>query len=103
MNKYGQGTTPYLVFQIEGDLSEADHIVVTLRQGNVQLNLDKERVTVETEGELSSLIVHLTQEETLRFEEGRAQAQVRWTANEEAYITEEETIQFFRALYKGVI
>lgn len=72
MNKYGQGTTPYLVFQIEGDLSEANHIVVTLRQVNVQLNLDKERVTVETEGELSSLTVHLTQEETLRFEEGRA-------------------------------
>lgn len=103
MIEYGQGTTPYLVFQVEGDLSEAEQIVVTIRQNNAVLNLMRDRVTVEAEGETSELTVHLTQEETLRFGEGRAEAQIRWKAQGEAYITEETNIHFIRALYRGVI
>lgn len=106
MNTLGQGTTPYLQVAIDGcDLSTAAVIYVTIEQGTYQkLTLTGERVTVVSEEGNSVVTVHLTQEETLSFKKGFAEVQIRWRDQEgDAYETEVMSVNFLKALYRGVI
>ena len=105
MNTLGQGTTPYLQVAIDGcDLSTAAVIYVTIEQGVHKLNLTGERVSVVSEEGNSVVTVHLTQEETLSFKKGFAEIQIRWRDQEgDAFETEVMSVNFLKALYKGVI
>lgn len=105
MNNLGQGTTPYLQVAIDGcDLTAAEVIYVTIEQGQHRLNLTGERVNVLSEEGNSVVTVHLTQEETLAFKKGFAEIQVRWRDSEgDAFETEVLSVNFLKALYKGVI
>lgn len=105
MINIGQGTTPYLQLAISGyDLGSAEVIYLTIEQGNISLNLTGDRVIATVMNGDTTLTVHLTQEETLQFRNGRATIQVRWrNSDNEAYETEMMNINFMAALYKEVI
>ena len=61
-----RGTTPTHEFTTDTDLTSADVIYLTYKQGNhTVLELEKDRMTVTAE----SLSVTLTQEETLSFDQ----------------------------------
>ena len=99
-----QGTTPTLAFKIRGhDLSGAAAIVVTLRQGTRLYNFDQDRLVV-VGGDASTILLHLTQEETLALRVGGIALQVRWVNPDgEAYTTDTASISNLEALYKEVI
>lgn len=106
MNTIAQGTTPYLQFAVAADLSNASVIYFTVKQGNtILINLTGNRITTTVEEDITTLTVHLTQEETLKLDENKkAYIQVRWRDSEdEAYETEVHQALISEALYKGVI
>lgn len=100
-----QGATPYLVITIEGyDLSDAAAVVVTLLDKKRVFNLNKNRVSISSNGSDSILTVHLTQTETLALMPNSVMIQVRWRdAGGEAHTTEMAQIDVATAIYRGVI
>lgn len=101
----GLGTTPYISLYIEDfDLTEAEALHVTLQQNAVQLDLTGDRIAVTADDNGSSLIVHLTQEETLAFKPLDVEIQVRWRdTDDEAYSTEVVAYRLTKVLYTEVI
>lgn len=99
-----QGTTPTLVFMVPGvDLTEAK-AWVTLVSGNKEWDFTGDRVTVAYEDGQSLLTIALTQEETFKLPVGSLKAQVRWVdADEQAWATEEASLQVSGVLMKKVI
>lgn len=80
-----RGTTPTLRFKVEGaDFSEVATLYITLKQNTKFL----EKHLEDTEIDDDTLIISLTQEETLQFQKGAIQAQVRFTNSDgKAYAT----------------
>ena len=73
-----QGTTPTftLTFPSSLDLSEADHVVVTIRQGSAVVNKFDDDLSIDA----NVIEVTLTQEESLRFQfDAPAVMMVNWT------------------------
>ena len=100
-----QGSTPYLLLQIDGyDLTGAEVIVVTIKSQTVKMNFESDRVRAVTDGTNSILTVHLTQEESLSLYPTSASIQVRWRdADGEAYTTVIRNVDVASAIHKGVI
>ena len=100
-----QGTTPYLSLLIPGyNLSDAGAIMFTVKHkaGTLDIAEDPIDVTADTDG--STLIVHLTQEETLGVAPGIAPFQLRWRDSDgESYITRPQNVNWLEAIYKEVI
>lgn len=75
-----RGTTPTLRFKVKGiGVEELDSIFITLKQGNKELTKTNEDVTIDEDE--NRLIVTLTQEETLNFNDGVCQLQLRATTD----------------------
>ena len=100
-----QGTTPYLLLQIDGyDLTNAANIVVSLKYLTGVIDLGQDRLRVVSDGLNSIVAVHLTQEETLRLGPTNAEIQVRWRDPDgEAHATAKQNIDIAGAIHKGVI
>lgn len=85
-----QGTTPLLTTYVEGyDLTNAKAIHVAIVNKGRVFVFDKNRITVAYDGQDTSLMVHLTQEDTLRLRGDKAKLQVRWKGtDDEVYGTD---------------
>lgn len=74
-----RGTTPTDIITIKNpgdlDLRNALEVFVTIRQRQVTLTKTGEDIEVEK----ASVSYCLTQTESLRFQEGKAEAQINWT------------------------
>ena len=74
-----RGTTPTDTINIKNpgdlDLRNAIEVFVTIRQGQVELTKTGEDIEVAK----ASVSYCLTQNESLRFKEGKAEAQINWT------------------------
>lgn len=71
-----RGTTPTLRFKVKGiGVEELESIYITLKQGNKELTRETEDVTVDKDE--NRLIITLSQEETLNFNDGVCQLQLR--------------------------
>lgn len=74
-----RGTTPTDTITIKNpgdlDLRNALEVFVTIRQGQVTLTKTGENIEVEK----ASVSYCLTQTESLRLQEGKAEAQINWT------------------------
>lgn len=70
-----RGTTPTHVFETDVDLTGAEEIYITYKQGSTVV----EKVMADCDVTAESVSVNLTQAETLLFREGgfRAQVQIR--------------------------
>lgn len=72
--KIPRGTTPTNYFNVDLDLTEADAIYITyVQKGEVVFEKDISDITVEAE----RLSVKLTQEDTLKLDEGEIEIQIR--------------------------
>lgn len=73
-----RGTTPDIKIVIrnpgELDLAQAEEVYVTIRQGGKSVTKTGEEVAVET----AAAAIWLTQDESLQFREGDAEAQINW-------------------------
>lgn len=102
-----RGTTPTDTITIKNpgdlDLRNALEVFVTIRQGQVTLTKTGENIEVEK----ASVSYCLTQTESLRFQEGKAEAQINWiyTDNEgrKRAATKWLTIMIDRQLLERVI
>lgn len=72
-----QATTPTFVLTLPNtvDLTEAETVMFSLRQGFYALDKSGEDLTVEAQ----TVSVYLTQAETLALKSGLAQMQLNWT------------------------
>ena len=69
-----RGTTPTLEFELEGvDLEEVQTAILTIRQK--YKNIINQELTIDTDA--SVLYLTLTQQQTLMFEEGKCQIQIK--------------------------
>lgn len=74
-----QGSTPTLEFilPIELDVNDGDVVIVTLAQNHQTIKeYDQDDTAVTVEG--GSVYVHMTQDDTLKFETGDVLAQLRY-------------------------
>lgn len=109
-----RGTTPTITLVVENedgtplDLTGQTVEVAFLESGTDGKLLvkreDDEGVAIEADGGASVVTVHLTQEETLKFREGRSiEVQVRANVLGEAIATEITSVESERILRDGVI
>ena len=101
-----QGTTPYLLLRVKGrDLTGAQTIILTIRQGACPRDFGTDRISVLTVDESGTLLcVHLTQEETLALHPGAYEMQVSWIdAGGESRKTLIGVGDILRALQRDVI
>ena len=76
-----RGTTPTFRLTVNGiaDLSEADHVYVTIQQGPATLTLTGDELEIEN----NVIFCYLTQEKSLQLvERQKAKIQVNWTYND---------------------
>lgn len=71
-----RGTTPTLTITVTGmDVADLTTIKVTFKQGDTELTKSTDEVSVDTEN--NTIAVFLTQEETLKFDNGSIYVQIR--------------------------
>lgn len=73
-----KGTTPTFLITVTGGTMEGATPFATLRQGKHELTKSGEELVKERGEDYCALAVSLTQDETLQFERGKAELQVRW-------------------------
>jgi hypothetical protein len=88
------------------DLNNADDIIVTINQNGEELNFTGDRVFVDENG--YSLSVYLTQQESLKFRYGPANATINWvyedlTGEYQRASTDPFTIYVGQQLYRKVM
>jgi len=103
-----RGTTPNLYLELETDLdlANAKEIWLTIQSQRSILNKEKEDIEVRTTEDpgVQLLIVSLTQKDTLRLTEGKAEVQVRiLMSNGKAYSTDIAYVDVNQILRDGVI
>lgn len=99
-----RGTTPSHILTIEGYDLTGTRIYVTLSSGRSKVTKTNEDLTVSYENETTSILLFLTQEDTLGLPTGTAEIQVRWIDSDGiAQATEIETIAVDRVLWPKVI
>lgn len=70
-----RGTTPTLEIRIEGiDINELLQIFLTIQQGKTEITKENKDIEI---GEENTILVYLTQEETLSFAKGYIWVQLR--------------------------
>lgn len=71
-----RGTTPTLTITVTGmDVTDLKTIKVTFKQGNIELTKATNDVTIDAEN--NAILVPLTQEDTLKFDSGAVNVQIR--------------------------
>lgn len=71
-----RGTTPTLTIKVNGlDVADLKTVKVTLEQGSVELTKNTDEVTIDTE--YNQISVPLTQADTLQFQSGAVNVQIR--------------------------
>ena len=71
-----RGTTPTLTITVTGmDVTDLKTIKVTFKQGNIELTKATDDVTIDAEN--NAILVPLTQEDTLKFDSGAVNVQIR--------------------------
>ena len=86
-----RGTTPTFRLTISGgvDLSEADHVYVTIRQGQTDINLTDSELEIDE----NVISCWLTQEKSLQLTEGaKAKVQVNWTYDDDGVVKRAATV-----------
>ena len=99
-----RGTTPTIFLDLETELPLNDlaELWVTFKSPMVEITKDLSEVRVNSE--TKTIIVSLTQEETLKLFNGTCDVQVRFrTTNELAYASTVEKVNVERILKEGVI
>lgn len=99
-----RGTTPTLYLELDTDLSLANltELWVTFKTTTVTLTKTLEEVSLDPE--TKTIIVQLSQEETLKTYNGNCEVQVRFkTETGLAYASTIESIDVERILKEGVI
>lgn len=99
-----QGTTPALTMQVEGaDLTDKT-VFVTIRCGNYSLTKTGEDVAVSYADGNSTVVIRLTQRETLLMQEPTATVQIRFVdENGNADATNKADFEVQESLYSAVI
>ena len=99
-----QGTTPSITFDIKGyDLTDAT-VFVSFKRGSDLLTKTGEDVEVSYSDETSTVICHLSQEETLAMKSGGVIVQIRFIyENGQAFATNEKELEVKRVIYPEVI
>ena len=99
-----QGTTPSVVFEIRGyDLTDAT-IYVSFKRGNDVLTKTGNDIACSYDGEISTVVCSLTQEETLAIRAGAVVTQIRFIySNGQAYATEKKELEVKSVIYPEVI
>lgn len=72
-----RGTTPDYILEVNADLSDKT-VYVTIRQGGKKLTLTGDELLIATDETGSTIAIRLTQEQTLGFVVGAAEAQVKF-------------------------
>lgn len=103
-----RGTTPnlYLELETDMDLTNAKQIWMTIESSLSVLNKDKEDIHVITSEDpgVQTLIVSLSQKDTLKLSPGKAKVQVRILMNNnKAYTTDVAIVNVCDILREGVI
>ena len=97
-----RGTTPTVVLKLQTDLqmSEMKQIWVTFKNLVHESTYNKAQIEIVD----NSLVLQLSQEDTLNFAEGEVKVQVRLlTAIDKAYATNIKTLPVDQILKEGVI
>ena len=99
-----RGTTPTLVLAVTGlNVAELDTIFITFEQGSLELTKSKDDITIDEEA--NTIKVTLSQEETLKFNAGSVNVQVRGIVADGsiAVASNIKTIKVGNVLLDGVI
>lgn len=97
-----RGTTPTLTCQIIGPDLTGTHIYVTLKQSGTEITVENPECTATETG--CTLVLTLTQEQTLQLHSGRVEIQVRWIDSlGTAHATTVQTLDVAKILKEGVI
>lgn len=100
-------TTPSFVVTISGgvNLTQAVNVYVTLTQGSVSVTKNSTDVEISQDGKTVS--VRLSQNESMKFNKGKAKLQVNWVYTENGKTirasTEPLVVKVEEQLYKQVI
>ena len=99
-----RGSTPiYTVSIPDFDLTDKT-VYITIDNGNAQITLSGDRLTVTADETASTVAFSLTQRETLMFSAGQAEIQARFIDNVGmAYVTQKKPIPINDVLYRRVI
>ena len=107
-----RGTTPVISLDLEGVDFTGYTVYATLDQNGEQITKSGEQLAIEPlyadeeETEVIGSTVHmfLSQDDTLRLEQGRAEVQVRWVNDiDEAFASDIGQVQLSRVLLEEVI
>ena len=83
-----RGTTPTVALEVGADL-EGCEVHAAMRNNGSTSVFSGDRLEISSDGQRSTVALHLTQEETLALEAGRpARFQLRWKRGDEACATE---------------
>lgn len=97
-----RGTTPAITLTVDADLT-GWAVYVTLRNKCHSLTIENDRLTIEAEEGISTVVFALTQEETLAFSVGSCEVQVRAIHNGTAIASDIASVDVGRILLEGVI
>lgn len=99
-----RGTTPTLFLELDTELSLTDisEMWVTFKTSTVEVTKSLSDVTIDDENK--TIVVSLTQEETLKLYNGNCEVQVRFRDESDlAYATTIANVNIGRILKEGVI
>lgn len=99
-----RGTTPTIVLELDTELSLANlaEMWVTFKTSTVEVTKSLSDVTIDDENK--TIVVSLTQEETLKLYNGNCEVQVRFRDESDlAYATTIADVNIGRILKEGVI
>ena len=81
------------------DLTQADEVVVTIKQANTEKNYTGEALTVNEK----SIVVSLSQQETAEFCVGPVEIQANWLIGNKRAASETASIEMTKQLYREVM
>ena len=76
-----RGTTPDYILNVNADLT-GKTVYVTIKQKRNVLTLTNDDLTIAVSNGASSIAFSLTQKQTLQFDEGRAEVQVKYIGSD---------------------
>ena len=110
-----RGSTPIIALTVLGEDFSASTVYVTIDQNGEQLTKNSNSdsgdmwlspIYDETTGERigTKINLYLSQDETLKFDVGKADVQIRWVESEgTAHVSDVQQIEFTRVLLEDVI
>lgn len=97
-----RGTTPTLYIEVEGvEVTKLTSIYLTIKQNTKELTAREGAITINEEE--NRLEVPLTQEETLEFNDGYVNVQLRAMIGNKAVASDIKTVPIEHILKEGVI